>query len=267
MLNGLINKHIFCGTIAVLFCLAAASCSKSSNSIQPEKETPEEDTQQKITFSKESGTFAGTALPYRKALINSGKEGQNILVLYLHGGSAKGNDNEKQIAEPGVTSVSEYLKNAGVKTVMIVPQCPSSGNWDGAAIQVAVKALLDNVAAGSNVNSSRIYVLGGSMGGTGTWALINAYPTFFAAAMPCAGNPSKCIAEKVSKTPVYAVMGTADNIMSVETVQTFIAELNKLGGKTKLDVVSGWTHEQTCKQSYTSARLQWLFSQTRTVLQ
>ncbi|MBQ6310213.1 MAG: dienelactone hydrolase family protein [Bacteroidales bacterium] len=250
--------------VAALFlCLAMVSCSKSSNSIEPEKETPKEVTQQQITFTKESGTFAGTALPYRKALINSGKEGKNILVLYLHGGSAKGSDNEKQIAEPGVTSVSEYLKNAGAKAVMIVPQCPSSGNWDGVSIQPAVKALVDNVAAGSNVNFSKIFVLGGSMGGTGTWALVNTYPTLFAAAMPCAGNPSKCKTSNVVKTPVYAVMGTADNIMSVETVQTFIAELDKLGGKTRLDVITGWTHEQTCKQSYTSTRLQWLFSQSR----
>lgn len=48
------------------------------------------------------------------------------------------------------------------------------------------------------VDGDRIYILGGSMGGTGTWSMASAYPGLFAAAMPVAGNPSKSIAENVS---------------------------------------------------------------------
>ncbi|MBR5907607.1 MAG: dienelactone hydrolase family protein [Bacteroidales bacterium] len=248
--------------LVALALLAFHSCGKGS--ITPETEIPKDDKSepqpQQITFSKESGTFAGVTLPYRKALVNSNVTGQNILVLYLHGGSCKGSDNEKQLTEAGVNSITNYLKNAGTKAVVIVPQCPSTAFWDAASMQPALNSLVTTTAQAHNVNTAKMYVLGGSMGGTGTWNLISSYPSLFAAAMPCAGNPSKCDVAKVSKTAVYAVMGTSDNIMSVSTVQEFISQLNAAGAKVKLDVEAGWTHEQTCTQSYTSARLLWIFS-------
>ena len=125
-----------------------------------------------------------------------------------------------------------------------------------------LKALIEEFKDGK-VNDDRIYILGGSMGGTGTWSMVSAYPGLFAAAMPVAGNPSKCIAENVVQTPVFTVMGTADRIMNVETVSDFINELNSLGGTTKLDIEEGWTHEVTCIQSYTTYRLDWIFGHTR----
>ena len=248
--------------LAVFISVATAvSCSKSSSpaSIDPQPD-PEPDKVESVVFTKQSGTFAGVALPYQQALINSSKSGSYALVLYLHGGSVRGNDNEKQMTEPGISVIANYLLSSQTKAMVVVPQCPSSGFWDASAMQNALRQLISSF---SNINTSKIYILGGSMGGTGTWMMLSSYPNLFAAGMPCAGNPSKCNAENVAKTPGYAVMGTADNIMSTETVQNFIAELNALGGKTKLDVVTGWTHEQTCKQSYTAARLQWLFSQSR----
>lgn len=97
------------------------------------------------------------------------------------------------------------------------------------------------------------------MGGTGTWSILSAYPNIFAAAMPVAGNPSRCDASNVATTPVLTVMGTMDKIMSIETVKSFAEQVNALGGNIRLEVEDGWTHEQTCIESYTSERLKTLF--------
>lgn len=240
------------------------SCSKGTDDVteetptQPETPPAEEET---LSFSKQQGVFGGVTLPYQQAEIRASAGGKAALVLYLHGGSSKGTDNEKQMAEPGIESVSGYLFDKKIHATMLVPQCPADKQWD--MLSANLKALLDKFVNEGNVDTKRIYVFGGSMGGTGTWTLANAYPGFFAAVMPVAGNPSKCTATNFSATPVYTVMGTADRLMSVETAQTFIAAIDAAGGKTKFDTEEGWSHEDTCTKSYTDTRLEWVFSQTR----
>lgn len=82
-------------------------------------------------------------------------------------------------------------------------------------IKTVIKSLIDSYTAKSEVDRQRIYMLGGSMGGTGTWSILSTYPNIFAAAMPAAGNPSRCDASNVATTPVFTVMGTMDKIMSI----------------------------------------------------
>lgn len=196
---------------------------------------------------------AGIAMPYRYATFNESDSSKPALVIYLHGGSSKGVDNVTQMLEAGIDSIANYLTEQDGKAIFQVPQCPADKFWGGPMLGV-LKALIDEFKEGK-VNDGRIYILGGSMGGTGTWSMVSAYPDLFAAAMPVAGNPSKCIAGNVSQTPVFTVMGTADTIMNVETTSDFIDKLNSLGGITKLDIEEGWTHEVTCVQSYTAPRL------------
>lgn len=204
---------------------------------------------------------AGIMMPYRFATLNKGGSGKPALVIYLHGGSSKGADNERQMLEAGIDSIANYLTEKDDQVIFLVPQCPADKSWGGPMLGV-LKALIEEFKDGK-VNNDRIYILGGSMGGTGTWSMVSAYPGLFAAAMPVAGNPSKCLAENVVQTPVFTVMGTADRIMNIETASDFINELNSLGGTTKFDIEEGWTHEVTCIQSYTADRLDWIFGHTR----
>ena len=57
-------------------------------------------------------------------------------------------------------------------------------------------------------------------------------------------------------------MGSADKIMKPEEVnlQAFLDDVEASGGMYKFDTGIGWDHEKTCKESYTSARLDWVFS-------
>lgn len=88
---------------------------------------------QNISFSRETFCFGNITLPYRKADI-SGVEDKASLVVYLHGGSSKGNDNEIQITEPAVNSISMWLAANRHKAVMLVPQCPKDKSWMGAML-------------------------------------------------------------------------------------------------------------------------------------
>ena len=213
-------------------------------------------------FSRESFTLGSTTLPYRKADISHDGIIKPALVLYLHGGTSRGNDNEAQLQEKAVGIICQYLTSHSIATTLIVPQCPAGGGWTNLLRKVVNDLLRSYINAGK-ADANRVYVMGGSMGGTGTWCQLSYFPDFYAAAMPVAGNPTGMDAQNVAKTPVLTVMGTADNIMSIPTVEDFRTEVLAAGGSIQLDIEEGWTHQNTCEQSYTDKRLEWLFSQSR----
>lgn len=224
--------------------------------------TVADSTPETVTFSFEQGSFNGITLPYRKASIAANTNGKTALVLYLHGGSSKGDDNTTQMEEKGIDSITNYLVSNNIKSIFIVPQCPIDKSWGG-PMNGVLKALINNTISINDIDTNRIYIFGGSMGGTGTWSMVSSYPHLFAAAMPVAGNPSNCNASNISQTPIFTVMGTADQIMSISTVTSFINQLTALGGECIFETEEGWTHEITCIQSYTTRRLAWVINHTK----
>ncbi len=209
-------------------------------------------------YTYETGNYMRTTLPYRKATFGSGMSAP-ILVIYLHGGSSKGSDNEKPVAEPATDSIANYLQAHSIDAVFLVPQCPQDKSWGG-TMNVVLKGLIDQYVNAGTVDADRVYLLGGSMGGTGTLSMLSTFPELFAAAMPVAADPSRSDAKKVAQVPLYTVMGTVDEIMSVGNMDTFTQELAENGGEFRYDIEDGWTHEMTCIQSYTTQRLDWVFS-------
>ena len=213
-------------------------------------------------FTKESFTLGSITLPYRKAEINADRSEMPALVMYLHGGTSRGSDNEAQLLEVAVDSIYNYLSEHDIRATFIVPQCPANGGWTSQNRKV-VHDLLANLIDGGQADADRVYVMGGSMGGTGTWCQLSYFPNFYAAAMPVAGSPKDLVAANVAATPVYTVMGTADNIMSIPDVEAFKTEVETAGGLVTLDIEDGWTHANTCEWSYTAERLAWLFAQRK----
>lgn len=215
-----------------------------------------------IAFSKETVTYGTVTLPYRKAEIALSQGVKPALAVYLHGGSSRGSDNEAQMGEAGVDSIAAYLRSSGVASVFLVPQCPSGRSWGG-TMNAVLRSLIGDAVSDFGIDRSRIYVFGGSMGGTGTWGMVSAYPALFAAAMPVAGNPSGLDASKVAGTAVFTVMGTADEVMDVAVAEAFCDSLVALGGVAVCELEEGWTHEQTCARGFTSARLGRVFGYRR----
>lgn len=213
-----------------------------------------------ISFSYEEFKSGNTRLPYRQAVLAK-DDSPSRLIIYLHGGTSRGNDNITQLGEPGVDSIACFMSERGLSSIFIVPQCPADNTWVGRLTEV-LNSLIGNIKR--NVPSIEdVYILGGSMGGTGTWSMLSLYPELFSAAMPVAGNPSRCNVENVSKTPLLTVMGTGDKIMNIETVKDFLSELDDIGALYRFDIEEDWSHEDVCTQSYTIERLDWVFSYSR----
>ena len=196
-------------------------------------------------------------LPYRKGDLHY--KDAPILVVYLHGGTSRGTDNEAPLKEKAVSIIRDYLVDSNIPAIFIIPQCPPSENW-GARMNSSLSTLIgqyENDCAG-------VSILGGSMGGTGTWSLANAYPQRFSGIMPVAGKPGTASASNFADLKVYAVMSEADEVMTnaYEDVSAFVQSVIASGGRTKYDQIpasEGWTHAITCEKAYDKARLDWLF--------
>lgn len=205
------------------------------------------------------GEYVSGALPYRMKKIAADDAAKPILVMYLHGGSSKGNDNETQMKEAAVNVISKYLVDNYISSIFIVPQCPSSGSW-GAKMNEPLAKLIGEYEAVCD----GIYVLGGSMGGTGTWSLANAYPEKFSGIMPVAGKQGTADAANFRSMRVCTVMSESDEVMKTayEDVKAFCESINAAGGDARYTIVPAseqWFHQTTCEQSYTDERLRWLF--------
>jgi len=193
------NRLLF----VVLTCLTAIAGCTSKERLETAPDSPLEG----------FGEYVSGILPYRMKNIAADGTGRPILVMYLHGGSSKGNDNEAQMKEAAVGVISKYLADNSISSIFIVPQCPSSGSW-GAKMNEPLARLLEEYED----SCDGIYVLGGSMGGTGTWSLANAYPEKFSGIMPVAGKPGTASAGNFKAMRVCTVMSESDEVMKTTRI-------------------------------------------------
>jgi predicted esterase len=96
--------------------------------------------------------------------------------------------------------------------------------------------------AAYNVDESRIYLMGHSMGAIGTWLLGSKYPQMWAALVPFSGTGSPALAEAMKAVPQLVVHGDADNTVNVSGSRNMVAALKKAGADVTYIEVPGGSH-------------------------
>ncbi|BCZ48955.1 hypothetical protein psyc5s11_50220 [Clostridium gelidum] len=177
----------------------------------------------KFEKRKYEGTYTTETLNYR--LFAPKTTEKTPLVLVLHGGGEIGSDNEAQlVANDMVTGFASDTEQAINKAYVVGPQLPAELKVNVATTgkkgwnEEKVKSALIEIIKGlekeyPNIDESRIYVTGASMGSMGTWGLITSYPDFFAAAMPVSGQGDISLMEKVKNLPIWAFHATDDPVV------------------------------------------------------
>lgn len=89
-----------------------------------------------------------------------------------------------------------------------MPQCPASSFWYQVADEV--KEILDHEMTQRRIIDTRVYISGFSMGGFGTYDLVNAFPTLFAAALPLNGKGNPDLVASYLHTPFWIFSGDGD---------------------------------------------------------
>lgn len=96
---------------------------------------------------------------------------------------------------------------------------------------LAARDLLKKVKSTYNVDSSRIYALGYSMGGFGTYELATRYPELFSAIAPICGGCDPTKASVIKDLPIWSFHGTKDNVVNIDANSAMYENLRFLGNK------------------------------------
>ena len=196
------------------------------------------------------------ALLYRP--INTSQK-QLPLVVTLHGSGGGKRDIEQKKWQG---TIKQFLKsdNRPYEALILEPQ--SGGQWDPDSLQ---KMLDYVISENPDVDTKRIYCVGYSMGGKGTWEWAMNYPDRFAAIVPKGFIPDLSKIDGMVDLPIWAMVGDKDSKPRLEGIPAMEKALKKRGStKVKISVFQGANHASAAGRSKEEPGvLKWLFSWKR----
>ncbi len=134
------------------------------------------------------------------------------LVVGLHGGGRGGDDGI--VSGSGDAAMNWYTDQAEKRGWLVVCPTALAAPWGSKANGPWLDALLEEAKLLYNVDESRIYLVGHSMGGFGTWHWGPARSEVWAACAPCAGGGGpNGVASK--GLPIYIFHGADDGVVGV----------------------------------------------------
>ena len=105
-----------------------------------------------------------------------------------------------------------------------------------------VLEVLRLMRAAYNVDESRVYLMGHSMGAIGTWTLGSKYPQTWAALVAFSGVGAASLADNMKTLPQFVVHGDNDNTVNVSGSRNMVAALKKLNANVTYIEVPGGSH-------------------------
>jgi predicted peptidase len=219
------------------------------------------------------------SLPYRLFIPTGYSSSKSYpLVLFLHGAGERGTNNTSQLtANRGATVWAEPSNQSVNPCFVLAPQCPSDEKWTEHPGQGSysfdnvkpedydelpmVMDIISDLKKEFNIDVSRIYITGLSMGGYGTWFMICKYPNVFAAALPCcgAGDPSK--ASVIAHIPIWTFHGDQDTTVPVSASREMIVAVKNAGGSPKYTEYPGVGHNSWVNAYSEKELISWTFAQ------
>lgn len=201
-------------------------------------------------YEKKSFAFAPDKnLPYRILYPeNYDRNKKYPLILVLHGGGERGNDNEKQLTHGSKMFLTPENRTQ-YPAIVVFPQCPSNSYWSNSTIDrtknpivrtfnytdtstwplAATSELVKKIAEEEAVDKSRIYITGLSMGGMGTFEAVYRNPNLFAAAAPICGAGNDTLYNNSVKNTAFRIFhGDADVVVKVDYSRKMVARLKEL---------------------------------------
>lgn len=206
---------------------------------------------------------------------NSGSEWP--VILFLHGSGERGEDGLRP-TQVGLGGAIRFHPERW-PAIAVFPQIPAGESWSGPSGGVSLAAL-ELAVEEFNIDESRVYLTGLSLGGQGVWRLAYEHPEKFAALVPICGfirgnerypdflpesaeEPYLYLAQHLAGIPVWIFHGDADSVVPVEGARHMAAALQEVGASVKYSELPGVGHN-AWDPAYGSKDLPtWLFKQGR----
>lgn len=183
------------------------------------------------------------------------------LIVYLHGGSGKGNDLNLLT---DVDGFPKYIKEGTLSAdaYIVFPQCPSEQNgWN--ALSAKIEELIHYTCNEFSINTNKISITGHSMGGAGTWTLALSNPDLYYKIAPMSGSVKTDdeTAQKLLSLSVWAFVGGAERSTTIDSTRAIIDALISKGADAQFTVLEGAAHFEVPAAAYLDKTLniiEWL---------
>ena len=182
-------------------------------------------------------------------------ENKAPLILFLHGKSLSGTDLNRVKRYGILKGLTKNIQELN-QSIIVAPQLPS-GPWDPHKVNEVMEYVLTHY----NVDESRIYVTGMSLGSYGTMKYISTYPDKIAAAVSICGGGEENEVCKASRIPIKLIHGDADRAVKLSESKKVLNAIKKCDSKApvELEIVKGGTHGSVEDLYRHPALYEWLF--------
>ena len=144
--------------------------------------------------------------------------------MHLHGASCRGSD-FRHVLTP--RSSGECDGAHGL--LLLRPLCPAGASWSQPAMRLKLVALLDEAVTSHDIDETRVYLSGASMGGDAVWMLAAANPRRFAALVPICARADPAIAAPLRATPIWMWHGVQDAVYPICDADAMVEALVAAG--------------------------------------
>ena len=226
----------------------------------------------KESFIKYFTDSSGFRLKYIEMLpeLESGKK--YPLIVHLHGAGSWAEDHPMPPGQAAMMMKTDF------PAIVIAPKTNHPMKWADhdwtitehvqkeqpqPSLQAAYELICHLMQTDARIDAKRIYIIGQSMGGFGTWDFITRYRNIVAAAVPVCGGGDVQSMQKIKDLPVWIFHGDIDDVVPVENSRLLFTELERLGAPVRYTEYPGVLHPSWIP-AYNDPRLfQWLFDQKR----
>lgn len=233
-----------------------------------------------IFTSHETTKANGGKMVYRLYVpSNYDPEKEYPLLLFLHGAGERGDNNEGQFAHV-ITDLFQVENTPVDDAIILIPQCPNNNQWvdtpwangNYSTSRVAesdelktVMRIIGELKETYSVDDNRVYAMGISMGGFGTWDLLMRHGDVFAAGVPICGGADVSKAADLAKIPIRTYHGGADTVVPFAGTRAMATAIE---GNDPVDFAykeyPGVGHDVWTRVAQDPSVIKWLFEQSKT---
>jgi len=177
-----------------------------------------------------------TLQPYRLFIPASYDGKPSPLVVALHG---MGGDESSMLDQYSGTLKREAER---VGVMVVCPRGRDSASMYRGAAEQDVMDVLAEVERDYKIDARRIYLMGHSMGGYGTWSISMAHPDVFAALGPISGGGDTSGMAKIKQIPEYVVHGDDDRTVNVSQSRRMVEAGKQAGATIDYHEIPGGSH-------------------------
>ncbi len=176
------------------------------------------------------------------------------VLIFLHGRSLSGN-NLELVKRYGI--ICELLHGRNIPAIIVAPQLAYKKGWEPDKIL----SVLNYIQATFKTDTTRVYIVGMSLGGYGTLFFAGKYPNRITAAVALCGGGSVADACRLAGINLWIMHGKKDVAVPFAESERMVSAIKKCGNASKLryTVYENYDHGDMARVFRQDSIYDWMF--------